>query len=141
MIYYRSVFIIHISQIIVINIKDIERKGDTNMISAKGFIRNVNFTTDSADYELLQDTNIKQAIMERLGLEKEEDYQRYLDNKQLNMYFEIYFTSPQKVSVNKSYYYSTMEGDLYYSGDFVNPVQSIKIQANGASGMIAFQIA
>ena len=111
------------------------------MISAKGFIRNVNFTTDSADYELLQDTNIKQAIMERLGLEKEDDYQRYLDNKQLNMYFEIYFTSPQKVSVNKSYYYSTMEGDLYYSGDFVNPVQSIKIQANGASGMIAFQIA
>lgn len=111
------------------------------MISAKGFIRNVNFTATSADYELLQDANIKQAIMERVGLEKEEDYQRYLDNKQLNMYFEIYFTAPQKVSINKSFYYTTMEGDLYYSGDFINPIQSIKVQANGASGMIAFQIA
>ena len=58
----------------------------------------------------------------------------------LNIYFEIYFTAPQAVSINGSQYYPTMTGDLYYSGEFVNPVNSIKVQNSGASGMIAFQI-
>ena len=111
------------------------------MNTAKNFIRNVSFTTTSADYELLQDTNIKAFIMERLGYITDEQYQKYLSSNSLNMYFEIYFTSPQKVSINGGYYQTTMDGDLYYSGNFINSLQSLKIQNTGVSGMIAFQIA
>ena len=110
------------------------------MIQAKNFIRNVNFTTNSANYELLSDTNILNAIRERLGLTTNEEVVKYIESNKLNMYFEIYFTSQQNVSVNESNYYTTMLGDLYYSGNFINPLRSIRILNSGVSGTIAFQI-
>ena len=111
------------------------------MMESKNFIRNIEFTTSSADYELLQDTNVKTAIKERLGFTTDEEYNKYIEGNHLNMYFELFFGGKQSVSVNGSYYYPTMEGDLYYSGNFINPLQSIKIKNNGVSGMICFKIA
>lgn len=110
------------------------------MINAKNFIRNVNFTTNTDNYELLTDTNIVSAIQERLGLSSSADVLKYIEDNKLNIYFEIYFSGAQEVSVNESGYYPTMMGDLYYSGDFVNGCKSIRVKSNGATGMIAFQI-
>lgn len=111
------------------------------MNTAKNFIRNVSFTSTSGDYELLQDSNIKAFIKERIGVITDKEYQDYLTNVGLNMYFEIYFQTPQRVSINNGYYQTTMDGDLYYSGNFINPLQSIKIENTGVTGLIAFQIA
>ena len=110
------------------------------MINAKNFIRNVNFTTSSTNYELLTDANIVRAIQERLGLSSSDKVAEYIADNKLNIYFEIYFTAPQAVSLNGSNYYPTMTGDLFYTGEFVNGCNSINVQNSGASGMIAFQI-
>lgn len=110
------------------------------MIQAKPFIRNVNFSTTSANYELLTDTNIVSALQERLGLSSSEEVAKYIASNKLSIYFEIYFTAPQYVSINESAYYPTMDGDLYYSGNYINPVNSIRVQNSGASGMIAFLV-
>ena len=110
------------------------------MIKAKSFMRNINFTTSATNYELLADANILTAIKERLGLETNEEATNYINENHLNMYFEIYFSSPQSVSVNSSEYYPTMMGDLYYSGDFIDPLQSIRILNSGVSGQIALKI-
>lgn len=110
------------------------------MINAKNFIRNVEFTTTSANYELLTNAGIVAALQERLGLNSSEEVAKYIADNKLNIYFEIYFSSKQYVSVNESTYYPAMTGDLYYSGDFINGCKSIRIQNSGISGMIAFQV-
>ena len=53
--------------------------------------------------------------MINLGIDEKE---KHIASNKLSIYFEIYFTSPQYVSINESAYYPTMDGDLYYKTQY-----------------------
>lgn len=105
------------------------------------FQRNVAFSTNANNYDLLQDIKVKNHLMEAFGIDTDIAYFKLLSDRLLTIRFEIEFSNgANEVSINDSLYSVTV-ADFYESQSYVQGCQSIKIKNTGAVGFITFVIA
>lgn len=106
------------------------------------FSRNIAFKSTSADYELLTDTNIKNAIKTRLGISTDGAYSTLIANGIANIGFCVFANS--RISVNSEpYIYNEPIMNVVSGNGEVNSntlIKSIKVENNDISGTFYFKI-
>ena len=106
------------------------------------FSRNIAFRSTSYDYELLTDTNIKNAIKTRLGISSEERYSNLIESGISNMAFCVFANS--RISVNgEPYIYNEPIMNVVSGNGEVNAntlIKSIKVENNDINGTFYFKI-
>lgn len=104
------------------------------------YFRTINFTTTSTDYDLLQDTNVRDAIKERFGGISDAELDVKLAEGIRDMSFSVY-VSGTSVSVNGETAYPPLADEVVSSGDYIRrPVKTIEVSSNGISGQFRFNI-
>lgn len=112
----------------------------------ENFTRTVNFTTSSTNYELLNDTNVKAAIIDRFrwtetGAELDDKYSKYIEGGNLSMKVTIVgLSGGTGVSINGSYYNPAILDSAYDTEGYVYGLKSVKIQNANISGTLMFKI-
>ena len=115
-------------------------------MAVHSYFRNISFTTTSADYELLTDTNIQAAIMTRLGLTTNAEYTEKLTTGLVGLQFQI-FANNTRVSINSEDYENgeflppTNPTVFDVGGDYIRiPIESIRIEDDATTGTFSFNI-
>jgi len=99
---------------------------------------NISFTTTSTDYDLLQDTEVKD-VFKALYNWDEDRYQLEVSKGFESMKFDI-FVSGTEVKINDATRYESLIGDTVYTTEDFNRTKykSIKIKDTGISGIFSF---
>lgn len=115
-------------------------------MAVHSYFRNISFTTTATDYELLTDTNIQAAIMERLGITDADEYTTKLTTGLIGLQFQI-FANATRVSINdESYDYGEFIPPsnptvFDVGGDYIRiPITSLRIENTGITGTFSFNI-
>lgn len=88
---------------------------------------NISLTTNSADYDILQNTIVKDRLKERYGW-NEVRYQEEVQKGIRGLYFDIYCENTQ-VKINDGNYQALIANAVYSTDDYLNyGIKSIKIK-------------
>jgi len=108
---------------------------------ANDYSRNIAFVTTSAGYELLTDTNIKNAIKTRLGITSDSAYTSLLNNGIANMGFCVFANTRISVNSEPYEYNEPIFGSVVGDGSIGTAlIKSIKIEDNNVDGTFYFRI-
>lgn len=100
---------------------------------------NLKFTTDSADYDILQNTEVKGRLQTRYGWD-ETRYQKEVEKGLRNINFDI-FCKDTQVKINDGDYQELIANAGYFSDDFLNfPIKSIKIKDTAIEVILSIKI-
>ena len=98
------------------------------------YFRNIEVTTTTADEELLDNADVRTAIMERLGLSTTAEYTTAMTAGFQDMFVSV-FGSGTRISINNETYNELLEDSVYSTSDYVR-VGITSIRSETASTVI-----
>lgn len=106
----------------------------------RNYQRTIKIITDSDDYEIMKDPNVKNAMIERLHTNSD-DYDNMIENYGIRDLDFTIFGSGFKVSINHDNYYDLFAGKIFSTnGNTTELINSIRIDTAGRDLEFTFNI-
>lgn len=104
------------------------------------YFRSIKLTTDSVDYEILQNADVKAAIMEKKNMTSEQ-YDEALAGDGFRYLNIIISGNGFKVSLNNDNYYDLWANKVFFTDGYTaTKIKSVRINTSGVTLYFGFEV-